>query len=241
VEKSQKSEDALRTPDFGLQSSDSRLQTSDSGLQTPDFGLQTSKKINMAKNLVIIACSIFKYELEHLQNEGKLNVPVVYLNSMLHMYPKELQTLLDAKIDEYSNFRIILLFGDCHARMVDYEKNPTILRSPGINCCEIFLGSQNYRKLRKDGAFILLPEWADRWKEAFVDYMGFKTSKAVKPFMSEMHKKLVYVDTGFQQKEQSLFDEISDYLGLPLEIHTSSLFELEKVVNQLIDESNKTK
>lgn len=192
----------------------------------------------MNQNLVIIACSIFRYELEHLQSIGKLNVPVVYLNSMLHMYPKELQVLLDAKIEEHKNFRIILMFGDCHARMVDYEKNSNIVRTPGINCCEILLGTQKYRELRSDGAFILLPEWADRWKEAFIDYMGFKTSKAAKPFMSEMHKKMVYVDTGFHEKNNPLFEEISDFLGLPIEIYTSSIDELEKVINRLIIDSD---
>lgn len=195
----------------------------------------------MSENLVIIACSIFRYELEHLQQQGKLDVPVVYLNSMLHMYPKELQTLLDAKIEEHKNFRIILMYGDCHARMVDYENNPNIVRTPGINCCEIMLGSEKYRKLRRDGAFILLPEWADRWKEAFIDYMGFKNSKSIKPFMGEMHKKLVYIDTGFQKKEHTLFDEISDFLGLPLEIYNSSIDELEEVINCLIAESKNTK
>ena len=191
----------------------------------------------MHSNIVIIACSIFRYELEYLQKEGRLNIPVVYLNSMLHMHPIELQILLDARIEEYKNFRIILMFGDCHARMVDYEKNPNILRTPGINCCEIILGTDKYRKIRKDGAFILLPEWAERWKEAFIDDMGFKTSKAAIPFMQEMHNKIVYVDTGLQKKNNSIFEEISGYLGLPIEIYTSSIDELEKVVCRLISES----
>jgi len=195
----------------------------------------------MLQNIVIIACSIFKYELEHLQNTGRLNIPVVYLNSMLHMKPKELQILLDAKIEEYQNFRIILMFGDCHARMVDYEKNPNIVRSQGINCAEIILGSEKYRKIRRDGAFILLPEWTERWKEAFVDDMGFKTSKMARPFMKEMHKKIVYVDTGFQAKNDALFEEISDFLGLPIEIYSSSIDELENVVCRLIEESNMKK
>jgi len=193
----------------------------------------------MHPNLVIIACSIFKYELECLQTEGKIDVPVVYINSLLHMYPEELQKLLDAKIEEHKNFRIILMFGDCHARMVDYEQRKNVVRTPGINCCEIFLGSEKYRKLRKDGAFILLPEWADRWKEVFVDYMGFKTSKTAKPFMNEMHKKLVYVDTGLHKSNSALFEEISDYIGLPIEIFNTSIAELENVLNRLINDSLK--
>jgi len=193
----------------------------------------------MPHNTVIIACSIFKYELEQLEKEGSLPVPVVYLNSMLHMYPEQLQKLLDAKIDEHRNFRIILLYGDCHARMVDYENNPNIVRTPGINCCEIILGHEKYCKLRSDGAFILLPEWADRWKEAFVDYMGFKTAKSIKPFMKEMHKKLVYLNTGLKESNLPLLDEISVYLGLPLEIYPSSMEELKRVVHQLISDSEK--
>ena len=192
----------------------------------------------MQQNLVILACSIFKYELEQLVKEGKITVPIVYLNSMLHMHPKQLQTLLDAKIEEYKNFRIILIFGDCHARMIDYEENKNIVRTPGINCCEILLGKQKYRKIRKDGAFILLPEWSERWKEVFIDSMGFKTSKAIKPFMAEMHEKIVYVDNGLVEKNKPLLSEISDFLGLPLEIYPSTTTELETVIQSLIEQSN---
>ena len=188
----------------------------------------------MENNIVIISCSIFKNELDHLRDAGKIDVPVVYLNSMLHMYPKKLQELLDLKIEKYKTFRIILLFGDCHARMVDYEQNPNISRTEGINCCEIFLGSADYHKLRKDGAFILLPEWASRWKEVFVDYMGFKTPKALNLFMTDMHKKLVYVDTGFHAINQPLLKEISENMGLPIEIYSSSINELEKKLISMI-------
>lgn len=144
---------------------------------------------------------------------------------------------MSAKIEEYTNYKIVLLFGDCHARMVDYEKSKNIFRAPGINCCDIFLGSGKYRKLRRDGAFVLLPEWAHRWKEAFIDYMGFKTAKSSSLFMNDMHKKLVYIDTGLLKINQPLLDEISQYLGLPLEIYQSSVDELEKVVNSLIQKS----
>ena len=189
----------------------------------------------MQNNIIIIACSIFKYELEHLKSQNKIDVPVVYLNSMLHMYPKKLETLLDAKLKEYDHYKIILLYGDCHASMLDYENNPNIIRSQGINCCEILLGSEKYKKMRKDGAFILLPEWSVRWKEAFIDYMGFKNSKSSSLFMNDMHKKLVYVDTGFQDINQPLLTEISQYFDLPLEIYSTSISELEKVINSLID------
>lgn len=189
----------------------------------------------MNNNTVIIACSIFKTELEHLKEIGKINIPIVYLNSMLHMEPQKLKVLLDEKIKENNHLKIILAFGDCHARMIDYEENKNIVRTPGINCCEIFLGTPEYRELRKQGSFILLPEWAERWKEVFQEYMGFKNSKSTAEFMNEMHKKLVYVDTGYKTMNNNILKEISEFTGLPLEIHKSSIVELEKTITKLMD------
>jgi hypothetical protein len=194
----------------------------------------------MPSNVLIIACSVFKSEIDHLKSIGKVKVPIIYLDSMLHMYPKKLQELLDVKIKENSHYKIVLVFGDCHARMVDYEKNANIIRTPGINCCEIFLGSDDYRKVRKEGAFILLPEWAARWKEVFVDYMGFKDAKSTTEFMTDMHKKLIYIDTGHRKVNNPLLNEISKFVGLPLEIHRSSIGELEKTLFQLVNGESAT-
>lgn len=187
------------------------------------------------RKTVIIACSIFKNELEYLIQQGKITVPIVYLNSMLHMHPQQLQQLLDSKIKEYSHYNIILLYGDCHARMIDYELNTSIVRAKGINCCEILLGTTRYHNLRKEGAFILLPEWSERWKEAFVDYMGFKNKKSCSLFMNEMHKKITFINTDNQSVNNHLVNEISNYFGLPFEIHQTSVVELEKVLYSLFN------
>lgn len=189
----------------------------------------------MQNELVVLACSIFKYELEHLKSTNNYDIQIVYLDSMLHMKPQQLQETLDAKISEYRNSRIVLLYGDCHARMIDYESNPYIIRSQGINCCEILLGYDDYNKLRNDGAFILLPEWSVRWKEVFIDYLGFGNAKSTSLFMNDMHKKLVYVNTGFQEINQPLLDEVSEYFGLPLEILDASVSVLRKSLDELID------
>ncbi|HET9569867.1 MAG TPA: DUF1638 domain-containing protein [Bacteroidales bacterium] len=192
----------------------------------------------MNRKLIIIACSIFRKELEFLQSRRNMDVPIVYLDSMLHMQPVLLRKKLDETLQAYRDFKIILLYGDCHARMLDYEKNPNILRSPGINCCEILLGSEKYRSLRKEGAFILLPEWINRWKEVFVDYMGFKNAQTAKSFMGEMHHKLVFVDTGLHDRESLPFDEISEFLGLPMEYCLKNTDELEKILDNMMKESN---
>jgi hypothetical protein len=184
---------------------------------------------------IIVACSIFKKEIEYLKTIGKVNIPVLYLNSMLHMNPKLLNKILDEKLESNSKKEIILIFGDCHSRMIDYEQNKNIVRTQGINCCEILIGTTEYKKIRKDGAFILLPEWASRWKEVFNDYLGFKTSDQLKPFMNDMHKKLVYIDTGLVQPDYVMLNQISEYVGLSYEIYNCDLSIFQETLTGLIN------
>ena len=73
------------------------------------------------ENIVCITCSIFKREIESLQEKGLLNYPVLYLNSMLHMKPEQLRRQLTGKVDEEleQGKRVILIYGDCQSQMID--------------------------------------------------------------------------------------------------------------------------
>jgi hypothetical protein len=75
-------------------------------------------------------------------------------------------------------------------------------------------------------------------ERSFYRFHGIKTSKAIKPFMAEMHEKIVYVDNGLVEKNNPLLSEISDFLGLPLETYPSTTTELETVIKSLIEQSN---
>lgn len=193
----------------------------------------------MGKKILIIACSIFKRELEHLKETGLLDSEVLYLNSMLHMHPEKLGKLLEQTLTKHKDRKIILLYGDCHSHMMDTETEH-IKKVNGINCCEIFLGSERYFKLRKQGAFILLPEWLERWREVFQDELGFKDEQIAQRFMNDFHKNLVYINTGITEVPLEKIDEISSFTGLKCRIESCSgknlLNEILKTVKKLSDD-----
>ncbi len=175
------------------------------------------------KNIVCIACSIFKRELQALQEKGQLSFPVRYLDSMLHMKPEQLRDQLTALVDEelQQGRRVILIYGDCQSHMIDLAEKPGVVRTEGINCVEIFLGSQRYRQLRAEGVFFLLPEWAMRWKEIFQNELGLNEDNA-KDIMTGMHKKLIYLDTGVFPVPEDHLRALSQYCGLPWSILRTS-------------------
>ena len=182
-----------------------------------------------------LSCSIFKKEIEALQASGQLELPVAFLNSMLHMVPakleRRLQEALGAARAQDQNQAVVIAYGDCCGHMEGFESEPGTSRTEGINCCEIILGRETYRKLRREGAFFLMPEWALSWRQIFVGQLGL-LGPCAKSFMQEMHSRLIYLDTGLVPVPHDTLQEASEFMGLPLEILPVSLDPLLASLHQ---------
>ncbi|MBN2018135.1 MAG: DUF1638 domain-containing protein [Candidatus Cloacimonetes bacterium] len=178
-------------------------------------------------NIQGIACSIFKEAITKLQQEGKITIPFTYIDSHNHMHPEKLEAELDALIQK--DEKTLLVFGDCHANMVDLETNENISRVKGMNCVEVFLGSEQYRELVRQGAFFLLHEWTRRWEKVFKDWLGLNEKNA-KDFMHEMHSQLIYVDIGLSPIPEKELEKISKYCDLPYSILKTDLQHIEKSI-----------
>jgi len=183
-----------------------------------------------------IACSIFRKEIELLIAQKQIEIPFTYLSSMLHLYPDVLDRSLQQAVERarQNGEDVLLVYGDCCPHMHDCQIDDRIERVRGINCFEILLGRDQYRRLCSERAFFLMPDWAYRWREVFQYQLGLEGDNA-RSFMAEFHTRLVYLDTGLTPVPEELLDEISEYCGLPVEIlpvsldhlHTSIL-EIEK-------------
>lgn len=188
----------------------------------------------MDEDGVIIGCSIFSNEIAALAREGKIPWSVVKVNSMLHIYPTHLEMRLNKELKVNGDRNIVLLFGDCHPRM-DRHLSGTTVRVEGINCCEIVLGVTRYRQLRAEGAFLMMPEWLDRWEEVFYRHLGLSNPKLASHFMNDFHTNLTYIDTGLQAVPSAKLDEVSKHTGLPWKIEKCTLQYLSDAINQAIN------
>ena len=184
-----------------------------------------------------LACAIFRREIEALRASGRLDLPVEYLPSMLHMVPERLDARLEAAMaatrKEVADAPLVLAYGDCCGHMTDYETQPGTGRTQGINCCEIVLGSEVYRRLRREGAFFLMPEWALEWRKVFVGQLGL-LGPCAREFMQELHTRVVYLDTGVLPVPHATLAEAGDFLGLPVEVLPVSLDPLLASLQQAI-------
>lgn len=173
-----------------------------------------------------IACSVFRKEIEYLVATGKLSTTFTFVDSELHMQPQKLNQVLDELIRP----NCLLCYGDCHSQMSSQESSGLINRTNGLNCVEIFLGKEMYHRLRKEGVFFLLPEWTIKWERIFKEQLGFKDQLLAAQFMTEMHTKFIYVNTGVQDIPAKILDEISGYFSLPVEIINIELINIENAI-----------
>jgi len=189
---------------------------------------------------VMICCSVLQAEVESL---CKAHWPVhklIYLPSMLHMHPERLASSLESVLDNElkEGHGVVLIYGDCCARMTALEALPGVVRTRGKNCCELLLGPEEYRRLLQEGAFFLIPEWARRWKEIFAKELGLNRDNATS-LMQEMHRKLVYLDTGLAPAPETALKECAEYCGLPYEVQPVSLERLRLAIEEALLRSKK--
>ncbi|MBN1780399.1 PAS domain S-box protein [bacterium] len=176
--------------------------------------------MDSGKKVHCIACSVFEKVLNRIQMDENQPFTVEYISSMLHMHPEQLEAVIDKKLAENQkrDVETVLIFGDCHPHMIDQSCRSNTSRISGLNCAEIILGSDTYRRLRKEGAFFLLPEWVLRWEDVFKNELGL-TAAVAKEMMREMHRILVYLDLGSGRIPRKKLKEISAFTGLPVRIH----------------------
>lgn len=179
-----------------------------------------------------VSCGILEVEIRCLIADGLIDFPFVFLDSILHMEPKKLQSELDQVINEHIEQvdRIVLVYGDCHPYIMD-SYGSKVRKVPGINCCEIVFTSTEYRKLRQDGAFFVFYDWVLRWKEVFVEHIGLTDAIAAE-FMQSMHTEIIYINSGENPIPKDTLEEMSDFFGLPYKIMDVDLKELEHKINE---------
>ncbi len=175
----------------------------------------------------LIGCGIFKQEFSLLSESLRASFELTFMDSRLHMNPERLDRLLQDLLAKHEGQATVLAYGDCCPHMDHLCSTRNVGRIQETNCCEILLGSERYREYRKQGVFLLLPEWALHWKSILKKDLGLKTAELARDFMTQTMTRAVYLDTGVTPVPLEELERFSKYSGLPLTIECVGLEKLE--------------
>ena len=176
---------------------------------------------------VWLSCGVLRAELEALHKLDKIGGELLFLDSMLHMDPPRLEATLTAKLTTLGGAegRLVLVYGDCSCRMLDLVRDYRVGRVNAINCIQMLVGRARYRELMQEHAFMLMPEWAMRWRETMQNALDLPPTVA-RDLMCSDRRMLVYLDTGLAPVPKACLEECSAYAGLPLRVEQVGLNNL---------------
>ncbi len=180
-----------------------------------------------ARPALYLSCGVLRAELDELQKRGKIEGDLLYLDSMLHMKPVALEKILVTEMEKHSSeiMPIVLVYGDCCSHMLDLVRKYKAGRVNAINCAQMLTGKERYRELMHAEAFILLPEWAVRWKDIMKTELGLSPEIA-RELMGENRNELVYLDTGLSEVPEKELAECAEFTGLPWRAEKAGLDNL---------------
>jgi len=183
----------------------------------------------------LICCGIFRHEFTLLPEDLRLAFKPEFLDSMLHMDPARLDRILSSALEGKRGGHTVIAYGDCCPHMCELSSRTGTARTPGINCCEIYLGEARYRQLRKEGVFFLMPEWATRWKHIFTRELGLADRQLAHDFMAQSMRRAVYIDTGTVPVPSEALAAFSEHTGLAVTIEKAGPGFLARALEQALE------
>jgi len=114
---------------------------------------------------LIIGCGILKKEIRYLAEKNGWHQGMTFLPSGLHVDFEKLRNSVEKCLQLHAGEPAIVFYGACHPRMDQILNDAHVIRTPGQNCVDIYLGHETFCRELEQGAFFLFEEWALHWKE----------------------------------------------------------------------------
>ncbi|RII26451.1 MAG: hypothetical protein CXR30_16350 [Geobacter sp.] len=119
----------------------------------------------MSQAELIIGCGILKKEIRCLVEKNGWHVQTKFLPSGLHVDFDRLQSGLEACLQQNAARPAAVFYGACHPSMDQILAAAHVIRTPGQNCVDIYLGHELFSRELEQGAFFLFEDWALHWQE----------------------------------------------------------------------------
>jgi hypothetical protein len=192
------------------------------------------------KDVALLICGALGKEVKTIVDEHGWDVDIFGVPAMHHFYPKKIVEAVDRKLEALSAGyrRVVVVYGDCGTAgaLEPVLERHGAVRVRGPHCYEMFAGDDFDAITVERPATFFLTDWLVRnFERAVVRGLGLDRYPELKPVYFGNYTDLLYLaqfsDTRLVAKAQ----EISQYLGLPLEVRPVGFGELEARLAELVE------
>lgn len=168
----------------------------------------------------ILACRTLESEISRvLREENHETIPVIWIESGLHNFPKKLHVRLQEEIDKVTDCdRLLLFFGHCGDAVDGLKSGNFEMVIPKFSdCISLLMGSDERRNAygRENAAYYLTEGWMRGERNLWVEYQytvnkyGEEQAKEIAEMMYGHYRTLALLDTGTEPIDQ-LYDETEE-------------------------------
>lgn len=188
----------------------------------------------MGTGTSLIACGIFRHELEHVlpaQNGMRVN----WLDAALHADAERMKAALDQAVADrqaHSTDRIRLLFGSgCHSDIAKVAEGCGSCIPPVKNCIQAIIGPQRTRELEADRTMVITPGWITAWPDIM---NGLGWDEVDVRINLGRYNRIVLLDTGVTRVSDEAILAFYDLVQVPVELETADLKYFKHLVERLL-------
>jgi hypothetical protein len=190
----------------------------------------------MESRQTLIACEIFKYELEQVLSPKK-EITIHWLDAALHANSERLKTELEGAVAAIKSTHpggIYFLFGNgCHPDICKIAEDCGA-QIPGVsNCIQAIIGPAETKKLEADRTMVVTPAWISAWP-SIMDGLGWDEVD-VRINMGR-YDRILLLDSGVVSIADEEILALYDLVQVPIEIEQVNLAYFRNLMNQILDD-----
>lgn len=190
----------------------------------------------MTAPAIIIGCGILEKEIRFLMAKNSWQGRPVFLPSGLHVDFNRLRDSLEQGLAKHANEQSTVFYGDCHPQMNQILENAHVIRTPGQNCVDIYLGHELFCRELELGAFFLFEDWALHWQQIIGGVMP-GNPEIMRSIFRSAHKYLLAIRTPCSGDFTSEAEAISTMVDMELRWIDVGLEQLEQTLKATIEQA----
>ena len=192
------------------------------------------------KDVALLICGALGKEVKTIVDEHGWDIDIYGVPAMHHFYPKKIVEAVDRKLDELSAGyrRVVVVYGDCGTAgaLEPVLERHGAVRVRGPHCYEMFAGDDFEAITVERPATFFLTDWLVRnFERAVVRGLGLDRYPELKPVYFRNYTDLLYLAQFSDPRLVAKAQEISQYLGLSLEVRFVGFGELEARLAELVE------
>ncbi len=187
------------------------------------------------KDVALLICGALGKEVKTIVDEHGWDVDIYGVPALHHFYPRKIVEAVDRKLDELSAGYRRVVGGTAGALESVLERHGAV-RVRGPHCYEMFAGNDFEAITAERPATFFLTDWLVRnFERAVVRGLGLDRYPELKPVYFGNYTDLLYLAQFSDTRLVAKSEEISQYLGLPLEVRFVGFGELEARLAELVE------